>query len=365
MRPLRASQVVGSFVAMSDTTTTETGLGEQPVSDAATTAQDTSEQQVSGDISSKFSGLSEAEQNAILFPDEDTDDGDYQSDSTTPPTATDDAPPAQPESTGDTASPSPKAPKRVSVRALPDDQQVLVARAVEMVRNGEAPDILAATAILGGSQPVKDEAAGDEAGTQTPSTETTTGEANPIATIQSRLDDLRAEREQAILDFNGGEQAQLTNQIEDVLAELAEAKAIARLQAKEAETKAQSQQQEYQQAVEEIEAAYPELQDDDSAFSRVFDGMVASARARNPQAYGNGAELRELAEEVAQILGTKTAAAPQTRSPLPAQPRPSTPNGSAVAPGHTQAHRMTADEARRFIQNASPEQLDALVDAFE
>lgn len=377
MRPLRALPAFGNFTPMSDTTTTDTGLGEQPAIDADATAQETSAQPEPGAIHDTFNSLSDAEKAAILFPEEEIEDDGYDLQDTEEPenevtetAATEEEAVSETPTEEATASQPAKAPKRVSVRALPDDQQVLVARAVEMVRNGEAPDILTATAMLGGSRQEAQATTTQEAATET-ATETateanseTTTPSDPIASIQDRLKTLREEREQAILDYDGSKQAELTNQIEDTLAELSDAKAVARLEAREAETQAKSFQQNWQTAVEQIEAAYPDLQDDDSAFSRVFDGMVASERNRNPQAFSDPAELRELADEVAGILKAQPtrATTAQPRTPLPAQPRPTSPNGSAVAPGHTQATRITADDARRFIRTASQEQLDALVD---
>lgn len=343
---------------MRDIDTTETGLGEQPAIDAANTAQETSAQPESGSIISKFDSLSEAERNAILFPDEESDDADYAPDTPDEPAAptakAEDEPPIE------TASQTGKAPKRVSVRALPDDQQVLVARAVEMVRNGEAPDILTAAALLGGG--TQDQGA-DTQGSDTAAAVTSpAGESDTIASIQTRLADLREQRKTAILEYDGAKQAELSDSIEEAIAELSEAKAIARLNEREVQAQAHTYQQKYQQAVEEIEALYPDLQDDDSAFSRVFDGMVASGRGKNPQAYADAAELRELADEVAGILRVQPARNQQTRTPLPAQPRPSVPNGSAVAPGHTQASRITSEEAKRYLETATLEQLDALIE---
>lgn len=347
---------------MSNIDTTE-GLGEQPANDAANTAQETSAKPESGNIISKFDSLSEADRNAILFPEEEAQDDEYglPADEITQDTTDDEEATATEVAPTEAASQPGKAPKRVSVRALPDDQQVLVARAVEMVRKGEAPDILTAAAMLGGS---KQDQGADTQGAETEGQqqEQAAAQPDPINSIQERLTSLREQRKAAILEYDGEKQAELTDSIEETIAELSEAKAQARLNERDAQAQAQTYQQQYQKSVEEIEALYPDLEDDDSAFSRVFDGMIASGRARNPQAYGDAAELRDLADEVAGILNQRPARTNQTRTPLPAQPRPSVPNGSAVAPGHTQASRITSDEAMRYLKNASLEQLDALID---
>lgn len=338
---------------MSDTTQSEDTRREQPAESASPDA-------TGNEIN--IDDLTEDQLNAVLFPDEEIESEESE-----------DTPDPSEEPEGDEVTEEPSEPeashksiKRVSVRSLPEDQQAIVARAVEMVRSGEAPDIATATARIAGPPTEKPDATSDTDETsETSHPETPTETGDPVAEIQTKIADLRAQRKQAMVDYDAEAQADLTEQIEEAIGELSDAKAIARFAEREQQAQVGNYREKYEATIEVIETLYPDLHDDDSSFSRVFDGMVANARAKNDPALSDPTHLRQIASEVAEILsvtpaGAKPAAAAKP-TPVPAPPRRTAANGSAVAPGHTEASRITSDDARRFISTASLEELDALI----
>lgn len=343
-------------------------LGADPATQDSA-SNNASEQQHGGDIGSQFANLTEEQQAAILFPEEsgETPQAAIPAPEPQAPESTNQEPGKdvddeqdEPEQPGKTGS-----PKRVSVRSLPEDQQVMVARAVEMVRSGEAPDIATATSILSGKATT---APDPNASQQEPTNpegviDPELNQAPTLETLEAELTDLRNQRKVAKENFDADAEDELSVQIETKLLELAEMRATARIDAKENQAKISSYKAEYEATVEQIEAQYPELQDENSPFSRVFDGMVAAARARRDVMLSDPKHLAIIAKEVSDILNVQPVTKTQTQTPLPAQPPRVIPNGSAVAPTHIEGRKLTGDDALRYIQNASLEELDALLDA--
>lgn len=363
--------------------TTQQSLGEQPANNDQVI--DAGAQPQTGNITERFESLSAEQQAAILFADEAGENDNSSPAPQAPPKEskeeeidTDQNPDdgiknADENSNAQGQEGSKSAPKRVSVRALADDQQVLVARAVEMVRNGSAPNLFAATAILAKEAGVEvtPAAIDPETGKQADGTDQPPQNNQPpetptakIVAIQDEISQLRQQRKEAKENFDIELESSLTDQIEDKLAELSEVKATAKVSEMKQQEQVSAYQQKYEATVEQIEARYPELLEADSNFSRVFDGMVAAARERGDAMLQDPTHLAAIADEVAGILKVQPATKePQTRTNLPAPPPRVMPNGSAVAPGHTQARRMGSDDVMRFIQTATPEQLRELVDA--
>ena len=218
-----------------------------------------------------------------------------------------------------------KKKNRISIKGLPQDQQQMLAEAVSLVRKGEASTINEALGIV---QRTAQEAPATEAATP-PSQEDVA-----VSTIQEKLSQLRAQRKEAIANFDSEAQATLTDQIEDVLTELSEAKANAKAQA----AIKQSAQTQYLAAVNELESTYPEAKDENSLFFAILNGKVYSARAENPNIeLQNPRYLLQLAAE----------AKAQIESFLPKNPAPPTPK---VNPKPEQPSR----QAGSLIPAASP-----------
>jgi hypothetical protein len=244
------------------------------------------------------------------------------------------------------------------VRALPVDQQVLIAKAVEMVRNGDAPDFVTAAALLAPTEQNENQA--DPFQDNPTQEQRKEDDTKGIIEIQKDLEALREQRKAAIKDFDTEAQSDLTDAIEEKTAELAEMKAIRRIEAVRNQENQANYQKQYEATVEEIEELYPALQDDQSSFSRVFDSMVLASRAREDAILSDPTHLRVIAAEVASLLQMPATKSKQTT--LPAPPPRTIANGSAVAPGHTQAPQLSNNEAFDYIKNATLDQLDALID---
>ena len=264
--------------------------------------------------------------------------------------------------------PSKPAPKRISLRSLPDEQRLQVTAALDLVEKGQAKDIATAFAMLAtppdNPKPAKEP---EQPENQQPAAETTQQPqmAVEVSTIKDRIAELREQRKQAKSDFDVDAEEAITGQIEDLQLDL--------LRAEQAEKETARQVQNYQQAfrskVAEAEERYPDLLDDDSAFSRILDDKVLAARARNDKALADPSFIVAFADEVAQLLGVrggkpdpKTQAATGEPARIPNPPaRTTRPVGSALAPGTGVSPRLSHDDARRLIQSASKDELEAVL----
>ncbi len=250
-----------------------------------------------------------------------------------------------------------KPPSRLSVRALPADQQVEMARALEMVRNKEAGDVLEALQKVRGV-PANPKAANQDPdpdheqtppANQTPPPAQNTGE---VVTIETQLADLRAQRKAAKAEFDTDLEEDLTIKIEDTLVALQEAK-MRQTQEQAAQETYQSQ---YLAAVDELEAKYPDTLDDNSEFSTVLDDLMTAARVRKDPGLADPRFILTKAEQVAKMLAPKTPG----KAPTPPPPAPR-PTGESVAPAHAGVNRPTPDQIQEMINNADPEELLAAI----
>jgi hypothetical protein len=241
---------------------------------------------------------------------------------------------------------SSKPPGRLSVRALPADQQLELAKALAMVREGEASDPFEALQMLRGANGQPDPKVEEDEADPEP-------QAQPAAvqTIEAKLAELREERKQAKRDFDTDEEERLTTEIEDTLISLQEAKMLAAAQkANEQQIKATYEDQ-YQSAVDELETNYPESLDDNSQFSRLLYQAQRAAIADNDPVIQNPRYLLGMAAEIKDLLQPKSGRPPSYPPPLPR------PTGAALAPAHSQVERFTEDQARAIIYDADPDDL--------
>lgn len=261
-----------------------------------------------------------------------------------------DDPPADPEA-GTPTDPSPtgKAPQRLSVRSLPVDEQVRLASALDLVRRGDAPNMLEALRQVSG-EPSAPAAASDATPAEVTETNTPVQQ-SPSSTqeIQTRIKDLRAQRRDAKANYDTDKEIELTEAIEDAQFELLKAEQSAAQQ----QVAQRSYQEQYQTSVDAMEAKYPEANDESSAFYRVLDDRVAAAVLRQDPALNDPNYIIKFADEVAADLGMKKQAA----TPPTAPARPSRPAGSTLAPGHGSQPRPNPDQVRELIKTVPIEVL--------
>jgi hypothetical protein len=270
--------------------------------------------------------------------------------------AGEDPPPAATEP----EAPATRAPDRIHLRALKPEDRTLVADAVQMVRDGKSTNIVAALVALGVQAPPAAAPAPHDAETPAPQAQTPTPVEAPtpdanVTKLAEEITSLRNQRRKAKEEFDSDLEMSLTEQIEDKVAELGEARSQAKLAQADKGSK-------IQQSIQDVIAKYPESDDTDSDFSNRLNELLDLAHYRQDPRLDQPDYLMVFADQVANELGKgstpQRAAAPHTPSntaPPPAPPR-ARPVGQ-VAPGHAGQSRLTPEQARQAIQTATPEQL--------
>lgn len=266
-------------------------------------------------------------------------------------------PDPQPEST------TPQAPikegplRRIPLGGVPEDQRTLIADATNLIRDGKAATLTEALTMLGhapqpAAAPTETEQPQTLSQQQPAPTEQTP---SSVAAIKTRIAELREQRKSARAEFDTDAELSLTDQIEDAQADLVRAEMAER----EAAANHRSWEASHEQACDRVEAKYPQLEDPNSAFSRVLSDKVEAARARNDPAMSDPNFIESFADEVANTLGLTS---PPPKAPV-AKPQPA--KGQAVAPGHQSAARPSSTETARAIQNLTPDELDAAINELE
>ena len=251
-----------------------------------------------------------------------------------------------------------KAPQRISVRALPAEQQRQLAQAVDLVRNGQAEDITAAIMKIAG-----DEFAPEAVAPVIQNASTEAGPAVPeeVANITTRINELCDERLQAKRNFNVDIEDALTREIETTRFELLRAEQSAAVRKAEAK----NYQQSYDSAIDELETRHPQAADETSPLYQLLSDRLEAAKARRDPALADPRFILKMADDVAALLGTtRTPAAPAQAprtTPQPAPVRASRPVGSALAPAQAPAQRMTEEDISRLIQSMPIEDAAKLI----
>lgn len=258
-----------------------------------------------------------------------------------------------------------KPPGRISVRALPPEQQLETAQAMDMVRRGEAKDLLDAIQQIRGTNPSDQPAPKQEQASQEEEQEQEQPQqATDVSAIEQEIRDLRAQRVAANKEFDTDSVEEITEKIEDALVRLSDAKIAATFQARQQAEQVASYEEKYNSAVDELERMYPDVLDDNSVMTRLLDDKVTAAQARRDPALQDPRYILKFASEVAELIGTKAAkTAPTTPSAKvpapPAAPRRGTAEG--LAPAHATAVRHSQDQIKALIESASvDDMLDAL-----
>lgn len=276
-------------------------------------------------------------------------------------TAQEETPPAaEPEPQPDPT--EPQAPvkegplRRIPLGGVPEDQRKLIADATNLLRDGQAASLPEALAMLGHAPQAAPatETEAPQTQTQTPATQEP-APSSTVSGIKAKIAELREQRDAADEAFDKPEFRRLTNEIEDAQAELIRAEMAEREQGIQQRTWEQA----HEAACDRVEAKYKQLEDPNSAFSQILTAKRIAAEATNDPITRDPAFIESMADEVAKMLGLNN---PPPKAP---QAKPSTPTGQVVAPGHQSAERINSAEAARMLQQASPDELDNLINEME
>jgi hypothetical protein len=246
---------------------------------------------------------------------------------------------------------------RISQRFLPPDQQLENAQAYELVRSKQATDLLDALQQIRGiaklpaaSQPPDAEATPEAPAAQEPPAASQPPASNTVTELEEQLHSLREQREEAEANYEDPrEKARIQNQIEDTIRKIARAEAEAERQ----QAAAGSYSADYDAAVDELEASYPDALDENSTFYGLLDDKIVAAQARKDPALQDPRFILKFAAEIHDLIAPKVPGKPAPAPTVKAQ----RPTGAAVAPGHSQAPRPSADQIKAAIDAASPETL--------
>lgn len=259
----------------------------------------------------------------------------------------------------------PQSLERISLKSLHPDERVLIAQAKEMVREGKAASFADAFQSL-----IKPEAGTQEPAPQAqaqaqpqsdpqPSPATAAVELDQSVTdITTRLADLRAQRKAAVEEFDRPAEIELTNQIEDTLADLAEAKSQSAIRNRESTT----QDQAIEAVIQDIYVDHPEAEDPDSFFSYRMTRELTAYEKAHGSIRNHPQQLKGLASKIAaEITGQSTGQTQQqpAAAAAPILPRQNARPIGAAAPGHSAAVRTSPDQLQGLINTASAEDLRA------
>lgn len=248
-----------------------------------------------------------------------------------------------------------KSAKRVSFNGFPADQQQEIADARDLVRDGKAPDLLAALQTLRGTAPVATPPA-EPSGEATPAATPVAPQASQEVTeLEAVIADLSAQRDQADDDFDKPRVRELDAQIRAQERLLIKAELVA----EQRQQSAVAYETAYDEAVTTLENRFPAVLDETSNFYRLLDAQVTAAKANNDPRLRNPDYLLGMAEELEGML-----------NPTPAQPGAIPPRtvreagtrlGAELAPAHHSAPRPTKADTEALIKSASPDELLAVI----
>jgi hypothetical protein len=247
--------------------------------------------------------------------------------------------------------PEPKAKhaQRIRLTGLQEADQQKVTDALNLVREGKASDIATAMKMVAGEEaaPVEPQAEPEPEPTPEPPN---------LTELEERLAILRQERRAAKADYDNERDAELTDEIEDVLLSIQTAK----LSERDQQGEMRSYNDQFAEAVAEVEQQYAHVFDTNPDFEELLDAYKAKAESSNDPIIQDPRYVIGLAEKAARVLGlSKTPAT--TLAPTPPA-RAAKPVGSTTAPGHTHRAVPTTDQILASIDQLSIEQLAALVD---
>lgn len=262
----------------------------------------------------------------------------------------------QPDPKPDTE-PEPKAKhaQRIRLTGLQEADQQKVTDALNLVREGKASDIATAMKMVAG-----EEAAPVQASQAAPDPQPDT-EPTVLENLQSELEAAQAELAAAEDDYaDSSVKGPIHERINRLNREIAKEEIKAELAAERQQSGIKSYNDQYGEAVAEVEQQYAHVFDTNPDFEDLLDAYKAKAEADNDPIIQDPRYVIGLAEKAARVLGlSKTPAA--TMAPAPPV-RAAKPVGSTTAPGHTHRAVPTKDQVLASIDSLSIEELAALVD---
>lgn len=247
--------------------------------------------------------------------------------------------------------------RRIPLGGVPEDQRTLIADATNLIRDGKAATLPEALAMLGHAPQAAATTTETEPTPQATQQPPATQEQTPstVSEIKAQIAELREQRKNARAEFDTEAELTLTEQIEDAQTALVRAE----LAERDASAQSRSWEADHELACDRVEAKYPQLEDPNSIFSQALADKVDAAKARRDPAMADPKFIERFADDVAKMLGL-------TNPPPPAPTaKAKPPTGQTVAPGHQTASRPSAAETARMIQQASNEDLDALINEME
>ncbi|MEI6674452.1 MAG: hypothetical protein WCO57_04660 [Verrucomicrobiota bacterium] len=240
-----------------------------------------------------------------------------------------------------------KGKQRISVRGMNDRARQQFAEAADLVRSGAAADLTSAIEILKEAQAAPETI--QQAAPAVP---------DEVSAIATQIADLREQRRQAKADYDTEKEDALTIQIEDLQIERLRVE-----QSTAARTaQAMTYQQEYDLAIDQLEAEYPEAADETSAFYQDLSDKVDAAKFRKDPILADPKFVLRLAADLKAKSNGHAPAQVQAR-PAPALPpaRVSRPVGSALAAAQNQPARMSDDDLMKAVREMPMEDVARLI----
>lgn len=265
---------------------------------------------------------------------------------------------AQPQETPQ-PDPEPDAHKdkalRLRLSKLPPDEQKEAAAAYQLVSEGKAKDLFAAYKQLRGEGEPDEPAASDG------EPHSTDPAPSVLENLQSELEAAEAEMAVAEDDYaDSSVKSPIHARINRLNREIAKEELKAELAAERQQTGVISYNDQFAEAVAEVEEQYAAIFDTNPDFEELLDAYKAKAESSGDPIIQDPRYVIGLAEKAARVLGlSKTPAT--TLAPTPPA-RAAKPVGSTTAPGHTHRAVPTKDQILASIDNLSTEELAALVD---
>lgn len=264
---------------------------------------------------------------------------------------TEEAQESNPE-TAPEAEPKAKPAKRIRLTGLPEEEQQRIIEATNLVRDKKAASFEEAMKTLAGDTAAPAESNFEPEPEPEPAEKSAT-----LDELNERLANLRLERKEAKADYDNEKDAELTDEIEDVLLEIQ----TATLAERESQIEKTSYNDQFGKAVDEVETKYAEAFDKNDDFEELLDAYKIAAETNGDPMLRDPRYIVKLADKAARVLGISSE---PVASMAPKAPKKTAkPVGSSTAPGNTHRAVPTKDQVLGGIDSMSVEQLSALVDS--
>ena len=251
-------------------------------------------------------------------------------------------------------------PKRIHLGKLETEDAAKVAHIVNGVRDGVYPSVEAAVAAIypgkaGESVQAVTDAAKAEASDES---DTTPVIPEAVAQVDAEIADLRAQRKKAKSEYDTDAEAELQDQIEDML-----------LEKQRVERDVESAQYEqftytdaFNNTVQSVVKAFPRLNDEGDKLTQRVQELRDLAEHRDDPIMDDPTFLEKMANQAAKELGINSQGKPesgQVTTPAAKQARPV----GAVASGIEGFGNLSKNDALRAVGELTAEQLERVVES--